>query len=94
MAAGALRRLHGRVRFTNQDRWFFIRLDRGFRSVLQIRHPDASRPRYLVVSIKYLDCGLTLLDKPDNACIRVALIDDLPQDRFCMCRIAGDQKAA
>ncbi len=30
------RRLHGRVRFTNHDRWFFIRLYRWFPSILQV----------------------------------------------------------
>src|SRR6266403_2567996 len=29
------RRLHGRVRFTNNDRWFFIQLYRWFPSILQ-----------------------------------------------------------
>ena len=29
------RRLHGRVRLTNNDRWFFIQLYRGFPSILQ-----------------------------------------------------------
>jgi hypothetical protein len=29
------RRLHGRVRLTNHDRWFFIRLYRWFPSILQ-----------------------------------------------------------
>ena len=30
------RRLHGRVRLTNNDRWFFILLYRGFPSILQV----------------------------------------------------------
>src|SRR5207245_1824970 len=30
------RRLHGRVRFTNNDRWFFIQLYRRFPSILQV----------------------------------------------------------
>jgi hypothetical protein len=30
------RRLHGRVRFTNNDRWFFILLYRWFPSILQV----------------------------------------------------------
>src|ERR1700730_15393396 len=30
------RRLHGRVRLTNNDRWFFIQLYRGFPSILQV----------------------------------------------------------
>src|SRR3984957_5220223 len=30
------RRLPGRVRFTNHDRWFFIRLYRWFPSILQV----------------------------------------------------------
>ena len=30
------RRLHGRVRLTNHDRWFFIRLYRWFPSILQV----------------------------------------------------------
>jgi hypothetical protein len=30
------RRLHGRVRLTNNDRWFFIRLYRWFPSILQV----------------------------------------------------------
>jgi hypothetical protein len=30
------RRLHGRVRLTNNDRWFFIQLCRWFPSILQV----------------------------------------------------------
>src|SRR6266566_772150 len=30
------RRLHGRVRLTNNDRWFFIRLYRWFPSILKV----------------------------------------------------------
>jgi hypothetical protein len=30
------RRLHGRVRVTNHDRWFFIQLYRWFPSILQV----------------------------------------------------------
>src|SRR6267378_1463571 len=30
------RRLHGRVRFTNNDRWFFIQLYRWFPSILKV----------------------------------------------------------
>jgi hypothetical protein len=30
------RRLHGRVRLTNHDRWFFIQLYRSFPSILQV----------------------------------------------------------
>src|ERR1700726_4477734 len=30
------RRLHGRVRFTNHDRWFFIQLYRWFPSILKV----------------------------------------------------------
>src|SRR6476646_5984167 len=30
------RRLHGRVRLTNQDRWFFIQLYRWFPSILKV----------------------------------------------------------
>src|ERR1700744_158902 len=30
------RRLHGRVRLTNNDRWFFIQLYRWFPSILQV----------------------------------------------------------
>src|ERR1700682_2111804 len=30
------RRLHGRVRLTNHDRWFFIQLYRWFPSILQV----------------------------------------------------------
>src|ERR1700745_3925109 len=30
------RRLHGRVRLTNQDRWFLIRVYRWFPSILQV----------------------------------------------------------
>jgi hypothetical protein len=30
------RRLHGRVRLTNHDRWFFIQLDRWFPSILKV----------------------------------------------------------
>ena len=35
------RRLHGRVRLTNNDRWFFIQLYRGFPSIPQGRHRPA-----------------------------------------------------
>jgi len=31
------RRLHGRVRLTNHERWFFIQLYRWFPSILQVR---------------------------------------------------------
>jgi hypothetical protein len=31
------RRLHGRVRLTNHDRWFFIQLYRSFPCILQVR---------------------------------------------------------
>src|SRR5258708_16053661 len=31
-----MRRLHGRVRLTNNDRWFFIQLYRWFPSILQV----------------------------------------------------------
>jgi hypothetical protein len=51
------RRLHGRVRFTNQDRWFLIRLYRWFPSILQVltiiqpetlvRWHKAAVPRYM-----------------------------------------------
>jgi hypothetical protein len=37
------RRLPGRVRFTNNDRWFFIQLYRWFPSILKVPHPR-SRP--------------------------------------------------
>jgi hypothetical protein len=30
------RSLHGRVRFTNHDRWFLIQLNRWFSSILQV----------------------------------------------------------
>src|SRR2546429_9779521 len=30
------RRLHGRVRLTNNDRWFFIQLYRWFQSILKV----------------------------------------------------------
>src|ERR1700722_14625244 len=30
------RRLHGRVRLSNRDRWFFIQLSRWFPSILQV----------------------------------------------------------
>src|ERR1700693_1626120 len=41
------RRLHGRVRFTNHDRWFLIQLYRWFPSILQILaiiRPENPRP--------------------------------------------------
>jgi hypothetical protein len=38
------RRLHGRVRLTNHDRWFLIQLYRWFPSILQeLRRDDAAR---------------------------------------------------
>src|ERR1700746_1529231 len=42
------RRLHGRVRLTNNDRWFFIQLYRWFPSILQVR---SSAPRRWCVGI-------------------------------------------
>src|SRR5476649_1657421 len=33
---GLRRRLHGRVRLTNHDRWFFIQLYRWFPAILQV----------------------------------------------------------
>src|SRR3979411_2395810 len=40
------RRLHGRVRLTNHDRWFLIRLYRRFPSILQVL--TIMRPETLV----------------------------------------------
>src|SRR5258708_21629587 len=40
------RRLHGRVRFTNHDRWFLIQLYRWFPSILQVL--TVIRPETLV----------------------------------------------
>src|ERR1700738_3160297 len=40
------RRLHGRVRLTNHDRWFLIQLYRWFPSILQVR--TIIRPETLV----------------------------------------------
>src|SRR6201992_1972687 len=40
------RRLHGRVRLTNHDRWFFIQLYRWFPSILQVL--TSIRPETLV----------------------------------------------
>jgi hypothetical protein len=40
------RRLHGRVRLTNNDRWFFIQLYRWFPSILQVF--TIARPETLV----------------------------------------------
>src|SRR5260370_16700324 len=40
------RRVHGRVRFTNNDRWFFIQLYRWFPSILQVL--SIIRPETLV----------------------------------------------
>src|ERR1700739_1617860 len=40
------RRLHGRVRLTNSDRWFFIQLYRRFPSILQVL--TVIRPEALV----------------------------------------------
>jgi hypothetical protein len=37
------RRLHGRVRLTNHDRWFFIQLYRWFPSILQVSHDYPAR---------------------------------------------------
>src|SRR6266404_1865677 len=37
------RRLHGRVRLTNNDRWFFIQLYRRFPSILQVSHNHPAR---------------------------------------------------
>src|SRR3981081_3606960 len=41
------RRLHGRVRLTNNDRWFFIQLCRWFPSILRVSR--SSGPRRLWV---------------------------------------------
>jgi hypothetical protein len=43
------RRLHGRVRLTNNDRWFFILLYRWFPSILQVL--TIIRPETLCVGI-------------------------------------------
>ena len=40
------RRLHGRVRLTNNDRWFFVQLYRWFRSILRVL--TIIRPQTLV----------------------------------------------
>jgi hypothetical protein len=40
------RQLHGRVRLTNNDRWFFIQLYRSFPSILQVL--TIMRPETLV----------------------------------------------
>src|SRR6202043_3286016 len=37
------RRLHGRVRLSNRDRWFFIQLYRWFPSILQVLTPRDAR---------------------------------------------------
>jgi hypothetical protein len=42
------RRLHGRVRLANNDRWFFIQLYRWFPSILQVL--TVIRPETLVQS--------------------------------------------
>ena len=49
------RRLHGRVRLTNHDRWFFIQLYRWFPSILKVLtiiRPEAfpwnEAPRYMI----------------------------------------------
>src|SRR5467141_2692837 len=43
------RRLHGRVRFTNHDRWFFVQLYRWFPSILEVL--TIIRPRRSCVGI-------------------------------------------
>src|ERR1700682_308029 len=50
------RRLHGRVRLTNNDRWFFIQLYRWFPSILQVL--TIIRPETLV---RWHRAGLLLL---------------------------------
>src|SRR5712675_3541459 len=40
------RRLHGRVRFTNNDRWYFIQLYRWFPSILQVLSIIRPAPRW------------------------------------------------
>src|SRR5258706_4233681 len=42
------RRLHGRVRFTNNDRWFFIQLYRWFPSILQVLSQSSGSRRSCV----------------------------------------------
>src|SRR5260370_36057637 len=42
------RRLHGRVRLTNHDRWFFIQLYRWFPSILKVLTLTIIRPETLV----------------------------------------------
>jgi hypothetical protein len=45
------RRLHGLVRFTNNDRWFFIQLYRWFPSILPERpRPERQRSHVRIVS--------------------------------------------
>jgi hypothetical protein len=38
------RRLHGRVRLTNHDRWFFIQLYRWFPAILRFSQSSGPRP--------------------------------------------------
>src|SRR3977135_3782486 len=38
------RKVHGRVRLTNNDRWFFIQLYRWFLSILQASRSSGLRP--------------------------------------------------
>jgi hypothetical protein len=53
------RRLHGRVRLTNQDRWFLIRLYRWFPSILQVL--AVIRPETLV---RWHRAGFRLYEAP------------------------------
>ena len=57
------RRLHGRVRLTNHDRWFFIQLYRWFPSVLQVL--AIIRPETLVTQLL---CGKRPCFQSPQAC--------------------------
>src|ERR1700680_3829761 len=52
------RKLHGRVRFTNNDRWFFIQLYCWFSSEGSHNHParDARALKCMTVTTSYFAC--------------------------------------
>src|ERR1700722_6642394 len=83
------RRLPGRVRLTNHDRWFFIQLYRWFPSILQVL--TIIRPETLV---RWHRAGFRCywrwksLPLPTHSCTQLALIFAKARVKLFMCRAA------
>src|SRR5712671_4702413 len=72
------RSLHGRVRFTNHDRWFLIQLYRWFPSILQVltviqprRSCVGTRRAFLATGVGLLPIGRATADRRGAARCRV-----------------------